>query len=87
MRRGGYNFARLRRQTVSYVSELSEERFDLLVADLCRQAADENFAVPGLGLLRVDLLVVDDVLGNGGHLVDRLGRTVHNERESSRASG
>lgn len=66
-------------------AELAEERLDLVVADLRRQAAYKDLAVAGLGLLRVDLLLVDDVLARLRHLVQRVGVGEHNEGEAAAA--
>lgn len=70
---------------VTHRAELAEERLDLVVADLGGEAADEDLAVAGLRLLRIDLLVVDDVLGRRRHLLNGLGRGVHDEREATAA--
>lgn len=68
------------------VAKLSEEGLDLLIADLGGQSTDEDLAVAGLGLLGVDLLVVDNMVAGGHDLVDRIGALVHDEGESSRAA-
>lgn len=70
----------------TYRAKLAEERLDLVVADLGGQAADKDLAVACLRLLRIDLLVVDDMLTGVGHLVDRFGRRIHDERESAAAA-
>lgn len=70
----------------TYVAKLSEEGLDLLIADLGGQSTDEDLAVAGLGLLGVDLLVVDNMVAGGHDLVDRIGALVHDEGESSRAA-
>lgn len=71
----------------THIAKLSEEGLDLFVADLSGQSSDEDLAVAGLGLLWVDLLVVDDVIAGGDDLIDRVGILVHDEGESSRATG
>lgn len=67
----------------TYRSELAEEDFDLFVADLGRQAADENFAVARLGLLWIDFFVIDHVFPGGCHLLDGIGRCVYDECKAS----
>lgn len=70
----------------TYIAKLSEEGLDLFIADFRGQSTDEDFAVTGLGLLWVDLFVVDDVIAGGDDLIDRVGILVHDEGKSSRAT-
>lgn len=68
-------------------SKLAEVGLDLIVADLGGESSDKDLALARLGLLRVHLLVVDDVVGDGGHLVDGLRRAEHDEREAPGTAG
>lgn len=70
----------------TYVAKLSEEGLDFLIADLRGQTTDKDFAVARFGLLRVDLLVIDDMIASGDHFIDRVGTFVHDEGEASRAT-
>lgn len=70
----------------TYGSVLAEVGADLVVADLGGQSADKDLALARLGLLGVDLLVVDDVVAGRGHLLDGLRRTEHDERKATRAA-
>lgn len=77
----------LRSLHLSYVSELSEVRLDLIIADLRNQSTNEDLASARLSLLRVNLLVVDDVIASSDDLIDGVSRLVDDEGEPSRASG
>lgn len=70
----------------TYVSELSEECFDFIVTDLCGKSTNEDFAMTGLCLFRVDLFVVDDVLGHSCDFIDRFGGSVYDECETTGAA-
>lgn len=66
---------------------MAEERLDFVVADFSGEAADKDLAVASLGLFGVDLLVVDDVLTGCCHFVQRIGRGVYDEGETTAAPG
>lgn len=74
------------REIVNYVSELSEECFDFVVTDIWGKSTNEDFAMTGFCLFRVDLLVVDNVLGNSCDFIDRFSRGVYDERKSTWAT-
>lgn len=75
------------KQSAAYVSELSEVSLDLIVADFRDQSSDEDLSGACLGLLWVDLLVVDDVITGSDNLVNGVGDLVDDECEPTRATG
>jgi hypothetical protein len=70
----------------TYVSELSKVRLDLIVADFGNQSTDEDLSSACLGLLGVNLLVVNDVITGSDNFVDGIGDLVDDEGEASRTS-
>lgn len=54
----------------AYISKLSEECFDFIVADFCGESTDKDFAMACFGLFRIHFLVVDDVLAHRCHFID-----------------
>lgn len=66
---------------------MTEVSFNLIIADLRDQTANEDLSGARLGLLRVDLLVVDDVIASRDDFIDRVGDLVDDECEPSRATG
>lgn len=69
-----------------YVSELSEECFDFVVADFGGESTDEDFAMTSLRLFRIDFLVVDDVLGDSCDFIDGFSGAVYDECEATGAA-
>lgn len=67
-------------------SKLAEESLDLVIADLGRQATHKDLALARLGLLGIDLLVVDYMVACGGHLFDGLRRAEDNECKATGAA-
>jgi hypothetical protein len=72
---------------ITYVAKLREVCLNFVIADFWNESSDENLASSGLGLLRVDLLVVDNVIAGSDNLIDRIGGLVNDEGESTRATG